>query len=290
MKENTYKLVSPSHRFSPLAHSPSLEVLSGPLRPLLRRPRDASLKTLTQHGTSKFFVSEAADEEDPVDGQGALCSQLTETQYFAQFGVDVSAVSVNSSPVSAKCANGAVMSPQLRLLPHFLALKTESEASEDLFEEDYRNQPQYEDEDNFESAVSQLMPGNFGLSNKHRLILTILIDENIPESAPAYLKPEPSSPVIKPLSHPSTPSPSASPTMHTSSAGGAWQLTASEQWMVEKMREAHAAGLPLARGFVQQYRERERASRAKCRALEIERDDLLEQLEKIHCITKAVCF
>ncbi|KAJ7290655.1 hypothetical protein C8J57DRAFT_1213293 [Mycena rebaudengoi] len=195
----------------------------------------------------------------------------------------MSAVSINSSPVSATTINGAVMSPsyrlsspQLRLLPHFLALKTEDEASEDLFEEDYRNQPYYEEEENIERVVSQLT------------------DANIPESPPAYPKPEPSSPVIKPLLHgiqgPSTPLPAASPTICMSPAGGAWQLTASEQGMAEKMREVCAAGLPLARGFVQQYRERERALRAKCRALEIERDDLLEQLGKIHCITKAVCF
>ncbi|KAJ7770348.1 hypothetical protein B0H14DRAFT_2632622 [Mycena olivaceomarginata] len=62
-----------------------------PLAPLLSHPRKASRITLER--TSKLFSSQ------PVDGQGALCSQVSETQFFEQFDVDVSC-GRESSPIT----------------------------------------------------------------------------------------------------------------------------------------------------------------------------------------------
>ncbi|KAJ7884390.1 hypothetical protein B0H14DRAFT_2564442 [Mycena olivaceomarginata] len=88
-----------SYRFSPLA----------PRRtntPSLSHPRKASEDTLARKSTAKLFASQANEFEAPLSGYGALCSQVSETQFFAQFGVDVSlpianAYSPATSPVSS---------------------------------------------------------------------------------------------------------------------------------------------------------------------------------------------
>ncbi|KAJ7804349.1 hypothetical protein B0H14DRAFT_3153968 [Mycena olivaceomarginata] len=74
MKTNTDKV---SYRFSPLAARDANT-------PLLSHPRKASEDTIARKTTAKLFASQANDLEAPLSGYGALCSQVTETQYFAQ--------------------------------------------------------------------------------------------------------------------------------------------------------------------------------------------------------------
>ncbi|KAF8180488.1 hypothetical protein K438DRAFT_1768395 [Mycena galopus ATCC 62051] len=72
MKANTNKSTS---RVSPLSSNHSNT------RQRLSHPRVASDAALIEN--SRLFASQ------PVDGQGALCSQVSETQYFMQFDADI---------------------------------------------------------------------------------------------------------------------------------------------------------------------------------------------------------
>ncbi|KAJ6542982.1 hypothetical protein B0H19DRAFT_1268171 [Mycena capillaripes] len=110
MKINTIKS---SYRYSPLA-------VRDVNRPSLSHPRQASEKTITQGTTAKLFASQAREYEAPLSGYGALCSQVTETQYFAQFGVDVSlpvatayspTPSPPSSPMSSPTRRTTLLTP-----------------------------------------------------------------------------------------------------------------------------------------------------------------------------------
>ncbi|KAK7032981.1 hypothetical protein R3P38DRAFT_3186525 [Favolaschia claudopus] len=64
-----------NRRFSPLASRTS------------NKPRVASQASRT--ATARLYAARINDFEPPLSGHGALNSQLGETQYFAQFGVDV---------------------------------------------------------------------------------------------------------------------------------------------------------------------------------------------------------
>ncbi|KAK7027825.1 hypothetical protein R3P38DRAFT_2940392 [Favolaschia claudopus] len=77
MKTNSTKQ---NHRFSPVA-SPDTDT------PSLSRPRHAS--QASRKATARLFAAPINDFEPPLSGYGALNSQVGETQYFAQFGVDV---------------------------------------------------------------------------------------------------------------------------------------------------------------------------------------------------------
>ncbi|KAK7007080.1 hypothetical protein R3P38DRAFT_2792967 [Favolaschia claudopus] len=86
-----------NHRFSPVA---SRDTISSPTKP--RLASQASRKA-----TTRLFAAPINDFEPPLSGYGALNSQVGETQYFAQFGVDVQlpkarlySVSPPSSPSS----------------------------------------------------------------------------------------------------------------------------------------------------------------------------------------------
>ncbi|KAJ7444233.1 hypothetical protein FB451DRAFT_1440040 [Mycena latifolia] len=74
--------------------------------PSLSHPRRVSESTLK--ATSRLFASDMIEAEGPSSGNGALSSQVSETQYFAQSGLDVSAQSIeDSDPYSAQ--SGAEM-------------------------------------------------------------------------------------------------------------------------------------------------------------------------------------
>ncbi|KAK6985097.1 hypothetical protein R3P38DRAFT_3230748 [Favolaschia claudopus] len=93
MKTNSTKQ---NHRFSPVASRDTDT-------PSLSRPRHAS--QVSRKATARFyrvppqlqptnslsrlFATPINDLEPPLSGYGALSSQVGETQYFAQFGVDV---------------------------------------------------------------------------------------------------------------------------------------------------------------------------------------------------------
>ncbi|KAK7035697.1 hypothetical protein R3P38DRAFT_2771318 [Favolaschia claudopus] len=95
MKTNSTKQ---NHRFSPVA---SRDTITSPTRP--RLASQASRKATAR----LFTATRINDFEAPLSGYGALNSQVSETQYFAQFGVDVQlpkarvySVSPPSSPSS----------------------------------------------------------------------------------------------------------------------------------------------------------------------------------------------
>ncbi|KAJ7677009.1 hypothetical protein DFH06DRAFT_1122286 [Mycena polygramma] len=107
MKVNTAK--SSSSRYSPL-------VVRDTNRPL-RRPRKASQDTINKKTTARLFASSVPEYEAPLSGYGALCSQVGETQFFAQFGTDVALPVANAwSPVSSPAAS-PTSSPSIKTPP-----------------------------------------------------------------------------------------------------------------------------------------------------------------------------
>ncbi|KAJ7603172.1 hypothetical protein DFH06DRAFT_1152085 [Mycena polygramma] len=106
MKVNTAK--SSSSRYSPLVRDTN--------RPL-RRPRKASQDTINKKTTARLFASSVPEYEAPLSGYGALCSQVGETQFFAQFGTDVALPVANAwSPVSSPAAS-PTSSPSIKTPP-----------------------------------------------------------------------------------------------------------------------------------------------------------------------------
>ncbi|KAJ7929642.1 hypothetical protein B0H13DRAFT_1859377 [Mycena leptocephala] len=75
----------------------------------LSHPRKASQNTIAQKTTTKLFSTPSADDlEAPLSGYSALSSQVGETQYFAQYGVDVALPIANTySPACSPSSSNA---------------------------------------------------------------------------------------------------------------------------------------------------------------------------------------
>ncbi|KAJ7133089.1 hypothetical protein C8R44DRAFT_730286 [Mycena epipterygia] len=252
MKSNTPKQ---SRRVSPLSPSPS----RANVRPL-SHPREASRVTIAQKKTAGLFSSQA------VNGHGALSSQVTDTQYFEQFGVDVSHISPSDSP--------ATPSPRKHdNLP--LDFSTPSDCNHSPQSPTFAERIQANYDEWIAQPENEIFWENSWadedyLGDGHQLDA---------DGYPIDLR-EPLSPVVKAES---LPSPAlASPIRGTpvrvkrepdNIALKTFELNPVEQWIIHYVRKTRKGGHSAADGF--------RRLRDRCQAQE----DLLRRLKEIHALS-----
>ncbi|KAJ7705150.1 hypothetical protein B0H16DRAFT_1827565 [Mycena metata] len=262
--------------------SPKASARFSPFTPSLSRPRDASLKTIATRKTSKLFSSELHG-----DGEGALLSQVQETQFFGQFGVDVSRR--RSSPFTTP--------PHCRIpLVSVINSPLKSSASLASIEEDELASSEEEELDlagDYQSGVNSwaLLPDE----DDEELSMADTWSESDPQYTPNVLDTD-GYPVDASVSTPTSTTQVSDPevkveeaiSQHTSNAAEItklMELTPFEQWIIERVREAKQDGVSAADGF---YRLRARCIEQGRRELNLmaREADLLRRLKEINTLSQ----
>ncbi|KAJ7753155.1 hypothetical protein B0H14DRAFT_2635651 [Mycena olivaceomarginata] len=238
-----------------------------PLAPLLSHPRKASRITLER--TSKLFSSQ------PVDGQGALCSQVPETQFFEQFNVDVSC-GRESSPITT---------PPRREPPASLSkTPTKSSPATTPIIED-AEESEFDFGDNYQSGTNS-WAWHLPEEDEEDLSLAETWSESSAQFTPiSLMSMDFPLAALVPLRLLKTSTAMLSKTGFRHTRGN--QPDALEQWIIGRVREARQDGISAADGF--------RCLRNRC--LERERWelnlmahelDLARRLNEIHNLSKNV--
>ncbi|KAJ7869103.1 hypothetical protein B0H14DRAFT_2571958 [Mycena olivaceomarginata] len=237
-----------------------------PLAPLLSHPRKASRITLER--TSKLFSSQ------PVDGQGALCSQVSETQFFEQFNVDVSC-GRESSPITTppRCEPLASLdNTPTKSSPAMTPIIEDAEESEFDFGDNYQSGTNswawhLPEEDEEDLSLAETWSENSAQFTPNKLDVNgFPIGGSSPPAAAQDLQLQ-SKPDFTTLE--------------------AINLTPLEQWIIGRVRDARQDGISAADGFrcLRNWcLERERRE-LNLMAREL---DLVRRLNEIHNLSKNV--
>ncbi|KAJ6489505.1 hypothetical protein C8R47DRAFT_1215317 [Mycena vitilis] len=253
--------------------SPRFSPLKSPRYPL-SHPRQASRNTVDSRRTSKLFASQA------VDGQGALSSQLSDTQYLGQYGLD-------SSPRKSS----AFTTPPRKLSPSnlpSLACSPRSTTSPAA------SQDGAQDEEEFLAGDYQSGTNSWTyLPEEDEADLSLADTWSYEEYCAAGRKLDVDG---YPLSPSNPPSPVAqagalkaepvSPTPEAKNLGCvSFDLTPFEQWIIQRVREAGKDGISAADGL---YRLRERCREQERRELNLmaRELDLLRRLKEINHLSR----
>ncbi|KAF7366707.1 hypothetical protein MSAN_00928800 [Mycena sanguinolenta] len=245
----------PSRRFSPVRSPTHASILHSPAHP--RRASHLACKE-----NHKLFASQA------VDGQGALASQVSDTQYFNQFGIDVSADALPSSPKSSTSRSfpsllGAISQP---VEPYEASPSTKSDSDSDWLSRDWMGENSW-DYDSMTAAPEREPRSCSPLSEDSS-------PEIHPKLEPVELQLEPVELQLEPVElqleavqdHKSGP------------VNNFTKLSPFEQWVISRIRESHNGGVPLST-TLQKMKER-------CEFLDGMQEHYKRLLREIHFLSR----